>query len=267
MTYTANHDIDPGLLRRLTTAITTQRVVLALDFDGTLAPLVPNPDDSRCTPPAAAALPRLAAFPNVELALISGRPVADLYRLAQPPAGSHLIGSHGAEGGRVTASGYESQPLTLSESQRETLAIVKQELHDIAGRFPKTWVEEKPAAAVLHTRPAALENARQAEQAALEGPAQQRGLSVLHGKSVVELSVLTATKGEAITRLRDEFAPEVTVFAGDDVTDEHGFRVLAQPPKGNDVGIKIGAGESAAMYTVNDPEVFGLLLQKIADYS
>lgn len=267
MTNTANHDIDPELLRRLTKAISAQRVMLALDFDGTLAPLVPNPDDSRCTSAAAAALPRLAALPNVELALISGRPVADLYRLAQPPAGSHLVGSHGAEVGRVTASGYESESLTLSENQREALANARRELQDITERFPQTWIEDKPAAAVLHTRPAAPDDAQAAEQAALDGPAQHVGLSVLHGKSVVELSVLTATKGEAITRLRDEFTPEVTIFAGDDVTDEHGFRVLAQPPDGSDIGIKIGPGDTGAMYIVSDPEVFGLLLQKIAAYS
>ena len=73
---------------------------------------------------------------------------------------------------------------------------------------------------------------------------------MLHGKDVVEISVLSASKGEALTALRDELAAPVVLYAGDDVTDEHAFEAL----RADDVTVKVGPGETAARFRVDGPE-------------
>ena len=62
---------------------------------------------------------------------------------------------------------------------------------------------------------------------------------MLHGKDVVEISVLRASKGEALTALRDELGAPVVLYAGDDVTDEHAFEALGA----DDVTVKVGHGD------------------------
>jgi trehalose 6-phosphate phosphatase len=69
------------------------------------------------------------------------------------------------------------------------------------------------------------------------------------GKDVLELAVTDADKGSALLRLAGELGAAVTVYLGDDVTDEDGFRALADA----DVTVKIGDGPTAARHRVPDP--------------
>jgi len=258
-----------NLAAALTAFLEHERVIIALDFDGTLSPLVKDPSQARPTAAAAAVLPRLAAHPRVELALVSGRPGQTLAELATPPHGAHLIGSHGAEIGVMTSSGFEAEELELTAVQRELLERVRTELNGIARKHEGTWVEDKPAAAALHTRPATSDVAQAATQEALSGPVKLPGVVVLEGKSVVEIGVLTATKGDAITQLRASYPNAPVVFVGDDVTDERAFAVLndgnqGRPDKG-DVSIKVGEGETAARYRVADPDAVANVLQFMAE--
>jgi trehalose 6-phosphate phosphatase len=62
--------------------------------------------------------------------------------------------------------------------------------------------------------------------------------------------VLHASKGEALTALRDELGARVVVYAGDDVTDEHAFEALGD----RDVAIKVGTGETLARHRAADPQ-------------
>jgi trehalose-6-phosphatase len=72
-------------------------LLVALDFDGTLSPLVSDPAAARALPTARRAVERLAGSPSVQVALVSGRGLADLRAVASPPTGIHLICSPGAE--------------------------------------------------------------------------------------------------------------------------------------------------------------------------
>jgi len=244
------------------------RMLVALDFDGTLAPLVADPNQSRLTTAAAEVLPRLAADPRVELALVSGRPGATLAQLAQPPTGAHLIGSHGAEIGVMGAEGFESEDLALTAEQEELLSQIRTDLEAIASHHEGAWVEHKPASAVLHTRPATAEVAQQATDAALAGPVELAGVVAMQGKSVVEIGVLSATKGDAITLLRRTLHNAPVVFMGDDVTDEHAFAVLNDGRDGRgaggDIGVKVGPGDTAAQYRVADPGEVAQALEFLA---
>ncbi|MDR2379851.1 MAG: hypothetical protein LBE08_01520 [Bifidobacteriaceae bacterium] len=110
-----------------------KKLLVALDFDGTLAPLTADPQAARVLPASAVALRRLAALPGVVLALVSGRPAADLARLARPPVGTYLVGSHGAERGTARAGGRALiDPVELSDTLRARLELVTTQLEELA---------------------------------------------------------------------------------------------------------------------------------------
>lgn len=252
----------PGpALRALVADPARHPVLLALDFDGTLAPLRDDPQTSRILPDAVRALRELADHPGVvRLALVSGRSLADLHRLAEVPPGTVLIGSHGAERARVTAHGLDADVITLTEEQSDRLARLADALQAIAGGRDGVWVETKPAAVVVHTRLAEPATGQAAEREALTA-VQPLASVVLHGKNVVEASVLDAEKGMALTALRDELSARAVVFAGDDVTDEDAFRALGD----DDVTIKVGPGATVGRYRAADPGRLATLLAELAD--
>ncbi|QTE29821.1 trehalose-phosphatase [Pengzhenrongella sicca] len=240
---------------------TTRRPLLvALDFDGTLAPLVDDPDQSRMLAPATAALARLATRSDVRLALVSGRSVADLHRQAQAPEGTLLVGSHGGERGRVGEFGLEREPIRLEPEQADLLTRIGAGLTTVARGRDGVWVQHKPAAAVLHTRMAAAADADLATAQAL-ALAGSLGVDALHGKDVVEVAVLRATKGMALQALRAELGSVVVLYAGDDTTDERAFAALTDA----DVTIKIGPGETLARLRSADPQAFCEQLARWAD--
>jgi len=231
---------------------TTRRPLLvALDFDGTLAPLVDDPDDSRMVPRAVEALALIAEVPDVALALVSGRSVVDLHRRAGAPVGTVLIGSHGGERGRVGPYGLDLDPIQLDPAQSDLLTRIGAGLATAARGRDGVWVQHKPAAAVLHTRMAGTADAEAATAQAL-ALATSLGVDALHGKDVVEIAVLGATKGHALVTLRRELGAAVVLYAGDDTTDEHAFAELAA----TDVSIKVGAGQTVAQLRVDDPRSF-----------
>jgi trehalose 6-phosphate phosphatase len=235
-------------------------VLLAFDFDGTLSPLQDDPQASRLLPAAVPALRALAAHPEaVRLALVSGRAVADLHRLAEVPAGTALIGSHGAERAHVTAHGLDRDEVRLTADQADRLDRLGRELQAVARGRDGVWVETKPAAAVVHTRLADDPVAQAAETEAL-AVGERLGSTVLHGKDVVEVSVLDADKGAALTALRGELGTGAVVFAGDDVTDEHAFGVL----RPGDLAFKVGTGRTLAGYRLADPAALTALLTDLA---
>jgi trehalose 6-phosphate phosphatase len=239
-------------LRGLAADTARRPLLVALDFDGTLAPLVDDPSASRALPGAAAALVTLAALPasaRVHVALVSGRALGDLHTLAQAPVGTFLIGSHGAERARVTAFGLDRDVVQLDDDAADRLSSLGAEVAAVARGRDGVWVETKPTAVVVHTRLAPDDVAAVAEAEALAVGARL-GSNVLHGKDVVEISVLRASKGEALTALRTELGAQVVVYVGDDVTDEHAFAALGP----DDLSVKVGAGETIARYRVDGPD-------------
>ncbi len=235
-------------------------LLVALDLDGTLAPLRDDPMTSRVAPGGEAVLARLAATPGVHVALVSGRAMAQLPVLVDLPVGALLVGSHGAERARVTANGLDRAVATLSDAQADALASLGGRAAAIARGRDGVWVESKPAAVVVHTRlaPPDVAAAAAAEALAL---AHLAGIRPLRGKDVVELPVLDADKGSAVAALRAELGAAAVLYAGDDLTDEHAFAVLGS----GDVGIKVGPGESAARFRLAGPDDLVAMLAVLAD--
>ncbi|WP_238986023.1 trehalose-phosphatase [Kocuria sp. SM24M-10] len=129
-------------------------------------------------------------------------------------------------------------------------------------RYPGSRLELKPTGAAFHTRTMTDQaSSARAEQEMIEAFEQLDGLKVTPGQHVVESSVHSATKGEGITAFMQATGAEVTLFAGDDVTDENAMRELGP----DDLGIKVGNGESAAAHRVASPAELAGVLARLAE--
>ncbi|UFU03536.1 trehalose-phosphatase [Ruania suaedae] len=253
-------DSLPGALRAFAA---TPQVLVALDFDGCLAPFVTDPADARPLPEASEALRRLADCDGVQLALVSGRPVQQLRDLADPPPGTWLVGSHGAETAELDEAGeLHRVPFTLADDEASLLAEVTAAVGKIAEAYPGAWVEHKPAAAVLHTRALAEDRAEEALAEAYRGPGGQPGVHTMRGNQVVEIAVVDVNKGMAIEDLRERLGHVAVLYAGDDVTDETALAVLGE----DDLGIKVGAAETVARHRVADEQAMAGALADLASW-
>lgn len=233
----------------------TPNLLVALDFDGTLSPTVDDPELARATPAARSAVLGLLTIPSTRVAVVSGRAIASLERVAELPSDVLLVGSHGAE---FRLDGQESGP-RLNADERQRLDALSAALTAVARRFAAVRIEKKPAGCALHTRMATRGDAAAAQAEALRVAASP-GISSRRGKDVLEFSVRSADKGSALDHLREYTAAERVLFVGDDVTDEDAFSVL-EP---GDVGVKVGAGETAAGFRVDDPVAVASVLERLA---
>jgi len=244
-----------GALRELAR---TPRLLIALDFDGTLAPEVDDPERARALPEARAAVLRLLAMPRTRVALVSGRSLASLERVTQLPDNALLIGSHGIE----IRLDDPNDKIGLDAAELERVGLLKEVLDEVADSFDQVWLEPKPAGFALHTRLATEHNSRVAHLVARsEAAAEVSGLTVRNGKNVLEFSVRSTTKGEAIEHLRGYTKADAVFFAGDDVTDEDGFAALGA----DDLGLKAGEGTTLANYRVKGPIEVSRALSLLAD--
>ena len=234
-------------------------ILVAVDFDGVLAPLRDDPAESRPLPEAAQALRRLARASGTHLAVVSGRALADLAWVADPPPGTHLVGSHGAERGRWTDGKLGRSELALGPREAALLDELTAGLQAlVAGTTGRA--ERKPTSVVLHTRTATADDAARLVPAALS-LGRRPGVDLLQGKDVVELSVLAVTKGDALVALRAELGVGAVLYAGDDVTDERAFAAL----RPGDLTVKVGAGPTLARWRVDGPAEVAALLSRLAD--
>ncbi|NUT05494.1 MAG: trehalose-phosphatase [Hamadaea sp.] len=245
---------DPDLRLAVTRIARVPQLLVACDYDGTLAPIVEDPTAAKPLPEAVAAIRSLAALPQTTVAVVSGRALRDLAALSRLPSEVHLVGSHGSE----FDVGFVQRLAPELVALRTRL---QSELNSIAAQFEGIRLEAKPASIAVHTRGVEPAIAAAAADAVRKGPASWPDVHVTHGKEVIELSVISTHKGTAIDALRTQLSASAVLFVGDDVTDENAFKQLHGP----DVGIKVGPGETAAPYRVADPfqaaRVLGLLLE------
>jgi trehalose 6-phosphate phosphatase len=231
--------LPADLVRALDGVAATPHLLVAADFDGTLAPIVSNPADARPLPGAADALLALAALPSTTVALVSGRALSTLRELSSMPPPVHLVGSHGAE----FDTGF------AHDIDQELLNRIIAELTQIAANRPGVTVEPKLASVALHVRNASAVDGSDALDAA-RAAARAWDAELTVGKAVLEFAVISTDKGEAIDIIRDRDGATAVVFFGDDVTDEKAFRRMRK----SDVGVKVGPGDTLAKYRVESPE-------------
>jgi trehalose 6-phosphate phosphatase len=237
----------------------TRTLLVALDFDGTLAPPVDDPIKARAIPEARAAVLRLLALPNTRVALVSGRSLASLEEVTDLPDHTLLVGSHGVEI-RLDSPG---DSFALDTAEIATVDVLHGLLDEVADSIDDVWLEKKPAGFALHTRLATEHNSRVAHLVALsEAQAEIDDLTIREGKDVLEFSVRSTTKGDAIEHLRAYTGADAVLFAGDDVTDEDAFAALSP----DDLGLKSGEGSTLAAYRVPGPLQVAQVLALLATY-
>ena len=240
----------------------TPRLLVALDFDGTLAPLVDEPMAARMLPASAEAVAALVAAPDTTVAFVSGRMLADLRVIAEHDDGSPiaLAASHGAQwwlpaGGSGDAPG---EPDAAEVALRDAL---RADAEDLVADVPGAWIEPKTFGFGVHTRlvddalaPVAHDrvDALMAERA----PQWRRR----QGHSITEYAFRTEGKDSAVERLRGLTDATGVLFAGDDQTDEDALRSLGA----EDVGIRVGGGETAATMRVADEAELARVLLALA---
>jgi trehalose-phosphatase len=222
----------------------TKRLLVASDFDGTLAEIVEDPDLATPLARSKAALEALAATDDTTVAVISGRRRADLVERFDDPR-FILIGEHGADHGDGT--GPESP----------VLAAARQLVDAVVEATPGSRVEHKTRSVGFHYRlvkdpDAVVEDLRRLA-------ATIRGLRLIDGKKIVELTDSWVDKGIALSELKRETGADRVLFMGDDVTDETAFATLGP----GDFGVHVGLGPSLAGVTVPDPSTLADLIETL----
>lgn len=200
---------------------------LGLDFDGTLAPIVSNPDDARVPDETRAVLDDLASRSNFTIAIVSGRGLADL--CSRAGSGFILAGNHGLE---IMDHGFNwchPEALKCQPFLSEICERLRLETSAIAGAL----IEDKGLTASVHHRnvaPGDIPNLAEMVKSAV-APHVDRFLT-RRGKKVTEILPRVAWhKGSAIHWILDRMPARAAgatalCYIGDDATDEYAFRDL-----------------------------------------
>ena len=202
-------------------ALDVRSIALLLDVDGTLIDIGPSPHTVHVADDLRDSLARLSRATGGALALVSGRPIADLDTLFAPlklPA----VGGHGAEL-RLHADEVARSTPPLSPDLRRHLAAA-------ATLDSGIIVEDKGYSLALHFRQAPQHEDRLRSHIAAGRAAHPSEMTeVLPGKAMLEVKRPDVSKGDGVRALMSlaPFAGRMPVFIGDDVTDESVFTILA----------------------------------------
>jgi trehalose 6-phosphate phosphatase len=210
-------------------AFAHDRTLVALDFDGTLAPIAERPAAAVMRPTTARLLSAVARrYPCV---VVTGRSHRDaLSRLGGMPV--DIIGNHGAE------------PQARGVDVRRVIARARRALEPVVRQSPGAWLEDKTYSLSIHYR---------------QTPRRLAGIRVVPGKLVVNVVAREAPdKGAAVEAARRRHDCRRAIFVGDDQTDESVFRV-ARPSRL--LGIRVGpAVETSAGFGLRHQEDIDRLL-------
>jgi trehalose 6-phosphate phosphatase len=197
--------------------------LIALDFDGTLAPIVADPRTSSPVDGTVEVLRSLAQR-GAQVALITGRDAATAIRLSGLESVPNLIvdGLYGAQRWQDGELFSPAEPESITRARVELTARVGP-----SALARGVWIEDKVLSLVIHARRTA-DPAQ--ELAALKGTvrdlAAQVGLEVHPGRDVLELRLPDFDKGRAIRTLAEASAATAVLFAGDDLGDLPAFAAL-----------------------------------------
>lgn len=239
-------------------------LLLGLDFDGTLAPIVPHPEDAAPLPATRAALDLLTARSDTHIALVSGRSLDDLRRRVVLEH-IYYAGNHGLE-----IDGPDVHRLhDAAAVARTTLAALVRDLERALNAVDGAFVEDKGLTLSVHFRLVRDEAGEERVRDMVRSCARSySGLRLTDGRKVVEIRPdVDWNKGRAFSFLRDtleeRFGRGPAVFIGDDRTDEDAFRELGA----TDCSIIVGdppQHESIAQACLRSPAEVAEFLHQLA---
>jgi trehalose 6-phosphate phosphatase len=224
------------------------RTVLALDFDGTLAPIVAAREGAAMRPLTRRLLREVArAYPCV---VLSGRSRSDVARRVRGVPVVDVIGNHGMERGRA--------PARTLRRVRRWIRLLQRRL----GAMQGVAIEDKGLSLAVHYR--ASRQKKVARERILEAVGGLEGVRLVGGKDVLNILPEGAPhKGLALEGARTRLGCDTAIYLGDDETDEDVFS-LDQP--GRLLAIRVGrsAASAAAYYVRSQAEVDRLLRRLVA---
>lgn len=197
-------------------------IALLLDFDGTLAPIVARPEMAELSPDTRRLLEQLRVRPDVHLAVVSGRSLADI-RERVGITGIIYVGNHGMQ--------IEGPGVSLLHPQaaaaRPKLDQASRELRQLLADFQGAWLEDKGLTLSVHYRALPDQHVPALTAAVLERISAVSALRLGHGKKVLEVRPkVDWHKGRAVLHLLEKLhLPPGTpvLYYGDDISDEDAF--------------------------------------------
>ncbi|MFB9249615.1 trehalose-phosphatase [Sphaerisporangium melleum] len=252
--------------------------MIGLDFDGTLAPIVPDPADARVDPAAAAALVRLGGLVGA-VAIVTGRPAATAVAYGQVEGGPGLgdvpglvvLGQYGLERWEAGELTSPPPPPGVARVRAELPGLLASHGHPVSdGGVPGVTIEDKGRALAVHTRRAAdPEGSLRALREPLAKLAAETGLLVEPGRLVLELRPAGMDKGHALAAFLAERGARSVLFAGDDLGDLAAFEAvrLSGLPGVTvcSASAEVTALAERADIVVNGPAGIAALLSALAD--
>ena len=236
---------------RIATRLAQHELALFLDYDGTLTPIVDRPEQATLSADMRSLLTRLAE--RCTVAIVSGRDrqnVQDMVRL------DPLIyaGSHGFD-----IAGPDGLHLEYDEAIRSLpdLDGAERQLRERLGNLEGAFVERKRFAIAVHSRLVADQDVGRIEESVDQVCQQYAGLRQMRGKKVFELQPDVAwDKGHAVLWLRETLGLDrpqvVTIYIGDDVTDEDAFRAISNHGLGLGIRVTSSTSGTHASYYLRD---------------
>ena len=189
-------------------------LLIGLDVDGTLAPIVTDPTAAEVPVTTLRSLERIAEHASVALAFLSGRDSTALRRLV-PLSGVWLAPEHGAT---VIAPDQTETDPSLADDRAEALSAFADWAHRHA---QDAYVETKPRSVAVHVRKLALKEPEAAAGvlAKAQRQAMRLGLEPRKGRAVLEACAVAADKGPALREIAERSKCKSVFYAGDDLTD------------------------------------------------
>lgn len=242
------------------------RLVLLLDFDGTLAPIVERPELARPLPEAIAAAERLRMRDGVDLAVVSGRALGDV-RARAGLNGIIFAGNHGLE---IEGPGFlevHAEAASARPLLDDAAAELKSELIGIGGVF----VEHKGLTLSVHYRQVAASGHGSVRKIVEAAIGTRHALVVTEGKRVLEVRPRVEWhKGRAVEYLLNRLQPPAgapVIYLGDDTTDEDAFAAVKGWSGKSGEGMLVAEipRATAALSMVRNPHEVARLLTALAD--
>jgi len=251
--------LDSEWLERFRTSIKeADGLVMCIDYDGTLAPIVEDPRDASMVSGNRQRLETLAKNPDITVAIVSGRSLWDLRQRVQITqiwyAGNHGLEVDDGNGREIMPEGRRAEPglETALESLRETLSEV-----------PNCYIEDKGLTATVHYRQVPESDVPTVVESVESVVETTTDLRCCQGKEIIEIRPdVSRGKDRVVDRLRSDQPEALLFFIGDDRSDEDGFSAI----DGDGYGILVGDRvDSAASVRVANPKDVTRLLDWIAD--
>lgn len=236
--------ISPATLAKRITRY--KEVLLMMDYDGTLVPIMPKPDLARPGKKLLKTLEQLCCMPKYTLAVLSGRRLEELKGLLPVP-GLYLGGVHGAV---ISRPNGELVSLLARTEVEKIIAMLYRLADECIRSRPGFLIENKHYTLAVHYRLAGIDVAEKVLENFIkksEKLRQQFDLELLRGKEVLEVRPKGLHKGNPVSWLKKNLPQAFPVFLGDDTTDEDAFGcienglgiLVSECPRPSNAGLRL----------------------------